>query len=522
MLKLRTRSANTSGRGPRSRQAVAAVPLRHHGSQSLHLPNLSLPPISGSSSTSPDFQRLEFRTIPSTNMSSVARDDEAGYDMPPLAHSSNCLNHGDAFLLLSLPQEFIVGHDDMAITTGESLLGFRDIPPGTHFLWVQQPGATSRNGYWYITEEQNGRVYVKQWDQYNEVLSSLPNQAAEREQAENLESIYPKLKPYDMRSGSKRSAAKTSQPMPFSIAGRNEPSFTTDPAKMWQQLTHAITKPFLARITGKKSVDAWLVDSADCAVGESYRAQYKLVQSSEFNFLFAQDFKDLELLDSDPTRRDVVEDTTDRVLALVRNTDFSFDPSDIVAELQFTFLTGTHLGNHACMEQWWDLVLKIILRAYRLVLSYPVLTVEVIRTLHAQIVYTEEYIESTSEEEQEKGRSEHTIGPSPDRPIYLFNLQHRRRLRTALATYARKLEEVLTGLGDAVTIEQSTARAIFGELEAWLFTRGWDLGSKKNAHAEEAQRKDEIGEDDNEDDDMPVVVDLDEHGREVGLVSFND
>lgn len=456
-------------------------------------------------------------------MSSTARNDEEDNEMPPLAQSDNSsLDHRDVFLLLSLPKDFIVGHDDMAITTNESLLGLRDIPTGTHFLWVQQPGATSRNGYWYVTREQNGRVHVKQWDQYNEVLSSLPHQAEERRQVENLKSIYPKLKPYNMRGGaSKRSSAKTSQPMPFSIGGRGEPSFITDPAKMWQQLTHAISEPFLARITGKKAVDAWLVDSADGAVGEAYRAQYKSVQSSEFNFLFAQDFKDLELLDSDPARKDVVEDTTDRVLALLRSTDFDFDPYEIVAELQFTFLTGTHVGNHACTEQWWDLVLKIIMRAYRLVLSYPVLTVELIRTLHAQVVYTEEYIESTSEEEQEKGRSEHTIGPSPDRPIYLFNLQNRRRLRTALATYARKLEEVLNGLGDAVTMEQSTARAIFGELEAWLFTRGWDLGSK-NAKAEETKRQDEIGEDDYDDDDMPVVVDLDEHGKEVGLVSFND
>ncbi|KAK3956916.1 AAR2 protein-domain-containing protein [Pseudoneurospora amorphoporcata] len=454
-------------------------------------------------------------------MSSTARYDEGGHDMPPLAQPSSQPDHGDVFLLLSLPQDFIVGHDDMAVTTNESLLGFRDIPAGTHFLWVQQPGATSRNGYWYVTQEQNGRVHVKQWDKYNEVLSSVPSLAEERHQAENLESIYPKLKPYDMRGASNRTPAKTSQPLPFSIGGRNELSFTTDPAKMWQQLTHAISEPFLARITGKKSVDAWLVDSADCAAGESYRTQYKSVQSSEFNFLFAQDFKDLKLLDSDPTRRDVVEDTTDRVLALLRITDFSFDPYEIIAELQFTFLTGTHLGNQACMEQWWDLVLKIIMRAYRLVLFYPVLTVELIRTLHAQVIYTEEYIESTSEEEQEKGRSEHTIGPSPDRPIYQFNLQCRRRLRTALATYARKLEEVLNGLGDAVTIEQSTARAIFAELEAWLFTRGWDLVSK-NAKVEETKRQDEIGEDDDGDDDMPVVVDLDEHGREVGLVSFND
>ncbi|KAK3494319.1 AAR2 protein-domain-containing protein [Neurospora hispaniola] len=454
-------------------------------------------------------------------MSFTARDDEADHDMPPLAQSSSSIGHGDVFLLLSLPKDFIVGHDDMAITTSESLLGFRDIPAGTHLLWVQQPGATSRNGYWYVTQEQNSRVHVKQWNQYNEVLSSLPNQAEERHQAERLESIYPKLKPYDMRGGSKRRSARASQPMPFSIAGRNEPSFITDPAKMWQQLTHAISEPFLTRITGIKSVDAWLVDSADCAAGESYRAQYKSVQSSEFNFLFAQDFKDLELLDSDPTRRDVVEDTTDRVLALLRSTDSNFDPCEIIAELQFTFLTGTHLGNHACMEQWWDLVLKIIVRAYRLVLFYPVLTIELIRTLHAQIIYTEENVESTSEEEQEKGRSEHTIGPCPDRPIYQFNLQNRRRLRTALAKYARKLEEVLNGLGDAVTMEQSTARAIFGELESWLFTRGWDLGSK-NAKVEETKQRDEIGEDDDDDDDMPVVVDLDEHGREVGLVSFNE
>lgn len=56
---------------------------------------------------------------------------------------------GDVFLVLDLSPNFTVGHDAVAMTAGgDTFVGFRDIPPGAHLLWVSEPEAISRCGYW--------------------------------------------------------------------------------------------------------------------------------------------------------------------------------------------------------------------------------------------------------------------------------------------------------------------------------------------------------------------------------------
>jgi len=71
-------------------------------------------------------------------------------------------------------------------------------------------------------------------------------------------------------------------------------------------------------------------------------------------------------------------------------------------------------------------------------------------------------------------------------------------------------------LGDTITKEQGAVGHAFVNLEAWFWKYGWDL------------RSDYVPEklisslaDDEDDEYQPVVVQLDERGREVGLVSWS-
>ena len=457
-----------------------------------------------------------------------------------------CLDNGDIFRLLELPSNFIVGHDDIAImTTKPGDDGFRDIPPGPHFLWVQQlssqkgsqgppetqetqelhlddqHGPAPRCGYWYVTK-QSGQIRMKQWDKYNEILGDVASQCEADELKANIESIYPTLRTYKLRGQDQHGNG-----VHPSLATRFERDPPSSSGSLWHQLTWAISESFLERVTGKRTVHEWLVDSSDCVKGDTHlplyhktaSRAYKAAVSSELNFLFSQDFPDLDLFDahtgthdhdSDPT------DTTNRVLALLNNPSAQVTERGIVAELQFVYVTGTQLGNAACLEQWWELVLKIVLRTHQLLRFRPELSRDLLRTLRAQLIHTAGYAENPDDSE----RSHETDGLSSDKPLFSSHLKNKRKLRRSLAVYKRRLNESLIELGNQVTLNQQEVRRAFEDLEAWLWRYKWDLRSDL--------MEDDGGdgletEDDEEDDDdlLPVVVDMDEDGRERGLVSFD-
>ncbi|KAM7192794.1 AAR2 domain containing protein [Naviculisporaceae sp. PSN 640] len=441
---------------------------------------------------------------------------------------SRCLEHGDIFRLLELPRNFIVGHDEIAFLTakpGDD--GFRDIAPGPHFLWVQQlssrqegdaqqlgdqHGPAPRCGYWYVTK-QPGQIRVKQWDKYNEILGDVASQCEEDELKANLDSIYPTLRKYQL-PGPSQHGKVLSGPFP-----------ATTQTSLWNQLTWAVSEPFLARVTRKRHVHEWLVDSSDCVNGDTHLSlyhstasrAYKAAVSSELDFLFSQDFADLDLLDSrvkaqvaDPT------DTSSRVLTLLQNEQESITERDIIAELQFTYVTGTQLGNSACLEQWWELVLKIFLRSWDLIRLRPKLCREFLRTLHAQLIHTAGYVESPEENDRET-----TQGLNNEKPIFSTHLKNKRKLRRALSIYKRRLDETLLGLKDEVPGDMLEVGKAFEELEAWLWKYKWDLRSEL-VDSEPDGGSDQGDENDgDDDDDLPVVVELDENGRERGLVSFD-
>lgn len=436
---------------------------------------------------------------------------------------SSYLQNGDVFRVLGLPDNFIVGLDAMAMTTNRSLPGFRDIPPGPHLLWVQQPDGVSRCGYWFVTEAQ-GLARIKEWSRYDEVLGEPVSQFEAAGREDDMASTYPTLQPYTLHDRREGNSIAT---------GGTLPSWAQSPAHLWKTLTSAISPEALARITGKQGVTEYLVDSIDCArdTRRGENSSGVAGASNQLNFLFTQDFRDLQVLDLSSMKARVA-DTSARVQALLLTGTTNNNPPterDILAELQFTFLTGTHLSNAACLEQWWNLVLKVVLRAYSLAVTRPRLASDLLQTLHAQLLYTEHYLGSASATQPNHGDGDgdgnggrgSKDGPSGDRPIFQYKPQCKAKLHQMLAEYKWQLNKLLRGLdGHQVAPEQEAVSRAFGELEAWLWRFGWDLRGASGSERVEADML-PLGSDD-EEDEQPVVVELDDEGREVGLVSFRD
>ena len=444
-------------------------------------------------------------------------EDGPGVDTAPL--------DGDVFLILDLPANSTVGCDARAINTGASgFKGIRDIPPGPHFVWVSEPDALSRCGYWFVTQGDRARVRVKQWDKYNEVLAEPASRFELRDHRDNVASLYPQL--VSFRHGGDQAG-------PGGGGGGGD-----ETQELWRQLTSGISEGLLARVTRRGDASEWLVATSDTAQGEAGFPQttqlYKaVVGPRELEFLFLEGDVDLAAAAPRAERRGQLDTTTDadaagapdtssEILRLVDTPGTGASEADVLGELQLTFLTGLHLTNLSCVDQWWHLVLKVVLRAHRLALLRPRLAADLIRTLHAQMVYDERYISGGGDgDPMDQGTSILDIAPG-----------NKRKLRRALALYRRRLDELLLDLPKgSATADQGALGKAFGELEAWFWKFGWDLRTGGADGGEEKKRRVRDGggligcdddEDDNDDDDYkPVIVDLDADGREVGLVSFS-
>lgn len=538
-------------------------------------------------------QADEISDMPPLKGDTVAR----GANSSAATTSSPAVGEGDIFLILDLPPHTTVGCDARAIGTAASgFQGIRDIPPGPHFIWVAEPSAMSRCGYWFVTREGRGRgeVRVKQWDKFNEVLVDPASDFEARDHKANVAILYPQLVPHGYFSGREpQGFTKTARPRVAAVPPSvDEDGEDEDAVQLWTRLTSCISEPLLARVTGRPT-DAreFLVDTSDGAAGDAggFLPQPRATQlhqavagAGELHFLFPEGDVDVHGFrpaapTGDEQQQQQPPDTSDDILRLVETPGTGVAAADLVGEMQLSFLAGLHLGNLACVEQWWHLVLQVVLRAHRLALLRPELCKALLETLHAQMIYDDRYISSSppsgADDDNEAARREYggPGGGALSTSVLDLVPGSRRRLRAALTLYKRRLGELLLDLprgghGDdddgnknSTAGQEGVGRA-FVALEAWFWRLGWDLRTdyvananddgqkrkKKGAGRDVGRRRQGLGTDlgdeeeqdgeeeesggegedldgeyGEEDEYRPVIVDLDEHGREVGLVSFN-
>ncbi|CAK7203930.1 hypothetical protein SEUCBS139899_006680 [Sporothrix eucalyptigena] len=558
---------------------------------------------------------------PATN----GRSNGVAYQAPPRQTV-----WGDAFVLLSIPVDAQVGCDIMALTvkkpTADSFLGFRDLPPGAHFVWLSAPGAMSRQGYWFVTppEPHGSVVRVKQWDRFNEVLGECASQFEARSLANDISSVYPRLLAYNNSENASNGIAPSLNPAPYRPAYLGPPLHEDDiavpSAGIWAGLTSCISEEILARITGKKPSSGagtgpahteWMVSTTDTSKGEiSMLPQTTGTQllgstgSAEFAFYFSKDDLDpyqlLALRDKTMSSNNdqiasvsestssssppcegvrVVSDTTERIVTLLEHATPAPSDSDLIGELQFAFLTGTLLSNLSCLEQWWHLVLKVYLRANSLVSQRPELCRMFIQALHYQFLYLERHVaggflghtSSTGTANKDAGATytagivtvPATEGDAGGMGIFEAKTQGAMRLQASLTEFKRHLNKKLLGLGKKASPEEAKAGEAFASLEAALWKYGWDLrsnyvcGELGSNEADNHNRGGRFGDpsdnddadgemdyyeeatsrttgrghkphrvhtglsDSDSDSDQPVLVELDEDGKEVGLVSWD-
>lgn len=594
-------------------QSAAAVPGGEEPASSFGLPKTASPaPSAGSgipdltrSDSTPSSDRISIRShtsIPVVGtfplgslqvhkiMDSPRPQRPAGpqpqvSDMPPLEHdavageasapadlSSPAVGEGDIFLILDLPPNATVGCDARAIGTGASgFQGIRDIPPGPHFIWVAEPSAMSRCGYWFVAKEGQGQreVRVKQWDRFNEVLVDPASDFEARDHKANVAALCPQLVPHGYFAGRDPPGPTTThrpRSAPPRGADEDEEDEDEDAAQLWRQLTSRISVRLLARVTGRPAgAGEFLLDTSDSAVGDaggflpqarSTQLHQAVAGAGELHFLFPEGDVDVHDIAATSDKQEQQHhptrpDTSDDILRLVDSPGTGVEAADLVGEMQLAFLAGLHLGNLACAEQWWHLVLRVVLRAHRLALLRPALCQALLETLRAQMAYDEKYISSSSSSpppggEQEGGTARREYGgPEGGASTSVLDLVpgNKRRLRAAMTLYKRRLGELLLDLprgGD--TAGQEAVGQAFVALEAWFWRFGWDLrtdyvvdGERRRKSNGRRQVVSELGGDDGDSDEeedldmgygeddeyRPVIVDLDENGREVGLVSFS-
>lgn len=438
-------------------------------------------------------------------LGSVDDEDDDIQDVDGLsAEHHTALMHnqggGDVVLILDLPEVYTVGYDAVSFTA-KHFGGVRDLPAGPHLFWVAHPEAVStRSGFWIISSGEN-QIQVAQWDKFTEVLSDAPHAEA-RIQADNLDSFYSKLVPH--RDPSAIAGA----------AGELDRSRAAANLRIWNQMTNRISKQMLHRITAHWG-PTWHLNTMDRVRGAllmtaemelDRRISNPLLQTRELTFAFDQHSKTYSAQRIGAERTLEATDATSHVLSIVDDPDNPLPEEDVVGELQLAFTTGVHLGNEACMDQWWYMLLKLILKAYTLPTRRPTLATSLLRTVSAQLTYGSDWL---------------------DNPLLETGDPQARELRLSLVIYKRRLEEQLVG---ASSPELTEVGATFSRLESVVTEFGWDIraeylrkgkvvmedGEEVELEMKELQAEDERGEW------APEVVELDEQGRERGLVSWND
>jgi A1 cistron-splicing factor AAR2 len=429
-----------------------------------------------------------------------------------------CLKSGDVFIVRDVPGGSLFGYDTIGFSvkteSGSKFNGIRDIPPGTHFIWGGSSNTSLRNGFWIVSakraSDEYGEVHVRRWDKENEILAEEVSKAEVRIQRESVPEIFDNLHPYMLPfAGTSTAIVPSDVITPIAASFSISVKSGKDP-NLWHRLTSCIKGALITKITGKKEWNEWHISSVhECLDNTRLSPDTKisdLYGDNVLKFIFPNHQRTFTDDSVGRARTEQALDSTSHVLKVISNNTSHEDADEIIGEAQFCYVTGMLLGNFACMEQWAHIV-KTMFRAFDLVLQMPEFVRKFIEAVHAQFSYDDEGLEGSI--------LDHDPNLSED-------------LKLVLTTFKARLNEMLLERGSSITKEQSAVGTAFGELETLLWKWDWDLradyvrsgkyqtedGQWIDAELKEFQAEDERGEY------APAMVELDEDGREKGLICF--
>lgn len=460
--------------------------------------------------------------------------------MPPSLQPSPTL------LLPQLPPKTLVGIDLITFTSTANFHGIKDLPNGWHFLYTGSTESLSlRCGAWFhvgdfstASSDNDGTalvarvpaspdIYIWKWDAECESLVSLKadrdtdRQDAMRYKA-NLAAIWKGGGLFRYRSrvtpamlsnqaGSLQDGSEMQEDGEVEESGRRD----------WRQLTDCISPGLLSRVIGRPEVDVdnhprWTVTSASTAgrdadhipgLGSTTEEtggakEMAFEQEREFGFL-PIDLK--RTWREGAIGRERTEAAQDRSWALsdliLRYStsasggiavDERTGESEVLGELQFTFLMVLTMMNFSCLQQWKRL-LELVLTCRRAILDREDFMTAVVRLLLRQLQRCDDVEGGLFEIDGDEGGA---------------------FLRDLLMKLRRSVDQVVDSGSD------SKVKTELEKLEAWVKDEfDWELKRESILRRGMLQLEDgeevEMDMDDNDEDEetgeyAPVVVDLGE------------
>jgi A1 cistron-splicing factor AAR2 len=428
---------------------------------------------------------------------------------PSPTRSPNCTSHacqksGDVFVVRDVPAGVTFGVDSMgfSIKEGGSFDGIRYLQPGAHFIWGGSNTKGDRNGFWIMSKKLGsddfGDVYIKRWNKYDEALEEEDIKAEAMIQRDTLPEYFDTLMEYNL------------------------PVLSTVPSaynnNLWQQMTSCIKGSLLSRVTGY-DWNKWQVSTQHEYTDKAgHKAPREWDAKKVLSVVFPKDARTFTKDSKGSQRTEQAIDTSAHTIAIIRGICSYEDSDEIIGELQFCYITGMLLGNEACMEQWGH-IMKIVFKAHKLVLDDPAFGLKLVEATHAIFLFDEQALDTGSIFEHDPSLEDH--------------------LKKVFISFKAYLDEKLLALGGKCSAEQKALGKAFSDFEAYLWKRGWEL-RKSALRSGKVQLEDGEYVDVEADDDggksylflptllhslihylgeyEPVIVELDEDGREKGLI----
>lgn len=441
-------------------------------------------------------------------------------------------------VIAGLPPKTLVGIDLYSFTSAPNFHGVKDLPPGAHFLYTGTTESYSlRSGEWFYVgdtndSERSGQlikqgqidIRLRKWDEALESVEAIDESTdVGRQEAMQLRANLGRIwasggfLAYQSRLGAASGRASTSE---------GDDAYEHTPSRGdWQKLASYITPSLLNRVLGPNvqrntTEHRWTITSGSSAPRDTdYIPGLSITEVANATGVAGEQEKELRFLPIDLKKtwregavgRERTEAAQDRSWALgdlithaalsgqsdMGDVDTAGE-SQVLGELQFTFLVVLTLMNFSSLEQWKRL-LGLILTCKAAIKEREGFFVKVIHLLRLQLSHCDDV---------EGGLFE--MG-GDDGGIILRNL---------LIKFKKSLDEIDPSGNTTVYKE-------FARLESWVKSEyDWELfrgsivrrgmveledGEQVELEMKGTEEEDETGEY------APVVVDIGEEGPQEPL-----